>query len=181
MIKPGTNVCVRYLAERSCVWFSWLWKLHYNLQKGWQGERWSFPGSVLLMMTGTGSWTASPSFISCLFLWSLERHITLWPTCWFFGDTCYDNTSLPRLDTQSCCPVENIYLEAVVFSSPPWRPCSRSVTSPRWLLLYIWGTNGMMPFFPRANSICAFTLAHCWLAFSVREYITGLCVRVYKY
>lgn len=118
MIKPGTNVCVRYLAERSCVWFSWLWKLHYNLQKGWQGERWSFPGSVLLMMTGTGSWTASPSFISCLFLWSLERHIALRPTCWFFGDTCYDNTSLPPLDTQSCCPCgEHLFGSCGVFVS----------------------------------------------------------------
>lgn len=167
MIKPVTNMCVRYLAKSSRVWLGWLLKMYFNLRKtGKKMVKFSMK-SLLMMM---GNWPVrkqlearAPPFISCLLLWLLKAHYTSYHIiqCVGFGGTSCDSTPLPFGLWQSFRRFLCFCLEPSIWS------LHMALLS----LLYI-RTNGMMPLFPWANPSCA----HCWPASSVRVYIVCLYV-----
>lgn len=86
-----TNMCVRYLAKRTCVWFSWLWNLYFNLQKAGKfslaKETAKFSIKCSLTMTGKGAvrWqlhAVAPPLARCLSLWLLKVNLYRAPFVW---------------------------------------------------------------------------------------------------
>lgn len=86
-----TNMCVRYLAKRTCVWFSWLWNLYFNLQKAGKfslaKETAKFSIKCSLTMTGKGAVrrqlrAVAPPLARCLSLWLLKVNLYRAPFVW---------------------------------------------------------------------------------------------------
>lgn len=169
MIKPWTNMCVRCLAKRICVWFSWLSEAVFQPPKG----NTVFQVLHKVFTNDDREWTSEGTLISCVFLWLLKVHCTLYrirPPVGF-GDTCFSWMQI-----------------FVVSSSPIWSLQTHlgKLRHIGVLSLFYIRANGMMPLFPLANTSYALTLAHCWPAFSEKVCIVCLymcvsfCHRYFK-
>lgn len=190
MIKPVTNMCVRYLAKRSCVWniaFKANW---IDLEKAGKSSlarnRWHFPWSARLMMTGNGQVTEQPNtiappFISGLFLWLLKgalRVVSHNPMCVIWKYTLWQHPASHGYTDlfpswRSLCQFSPFCIQPSIWSL-------QSLGHIAVLSLRCISTNGTMPLFPWANPSCALTLAHCWPGFPVSVCMSAclyLCVR----